>query len=271
MAVKNEWIRYGTGSGFFALPEKATTPLPAVLVIQEIWGVNDQIEDVTRRLAMAGYAALAPDLFAGEGDRPAALTRERLAETYGFLQQLPPGSLGNPPVRDAELAKLPETLRARLSETMTQMMPGAPGRMESLLGSVRVAFRHVRTERPETRGQQVACVGFCMGGGLSALLACEEPELSGAVIYYGSSPAAEKVPAIRCPVLGFYGSKDQRVNAGVPAFAQAMKEKGKSFEHHIYEGAAHGFFNDDGAGYDVRASRDSWARMLQFFAKTIGS
>ena len=73
MGIKGEWIRYGEGSGYLAYPARATLPLPGVIVIQEIGGVNDNIEDITRRIASAGYAALAPDLFAVNGERPAAL------------------------------------------------------------------------------------------------------------------------------------------------------------------------------------------------------
>ena len=67
MAIKGEWVRYGDEVGYLALPEQAAAPLPGVLVIQEIGGVNEQIEDVTRRIAAAGYVALAPDLFAVSG------------------------------------------------------------------------------------------------------------------------------------------------------------------------------------------------------------
>ena len=69
MALKTEWVRYGSRSGYFAMPERAATPLPAVVVIQEIWGVEEHIEDVTRRIAAAGYAALAPDIFSENGER----------------------------------------------------------------------------------------------------------------------------------------------------------------------------------------------------------
>jgi carboxymethylenebutenolidase len=64
VAIKGEWIRYADQTGYLALPERAAAPLPSVIVIQEVGGVNTQIEDVTRRIAASGYAALAPDLYA---------------------------------------------------------------------------------------------------------------------------------------------------------------------------------------------------------------
>jgi carboxymethylenebutenolidase len=268
VAIKGEWVRYGDEAGYLALPEMAAAPLPGVLVIQEIGGVNEQIEDVTRRIAAAGYVALAPDLFAVNGERPAALTRPRLTQAQAFMRRLPPAAMMDTAVRDAELAKLPETDRQHISQTFAQMFgSAAPDRLQAMVAPLRRAVRYLRAERAETRQQPVGCVGFCMGGSLSALLACEEPELSAAAVYYGNAPSAEKIAGIACPVIAFYGEKDQRVNAGIAGFEEAMRKGGKSFEHHVYPGAAHAFFNDDAPRYDVRASRDSFARLLGFFLK----
>ena len=96
MAIRGEWIRYGDGSGYFAKPERAAGSLPGVIVIQEVGGVNEHIEDVTRRVAAAGYAALAPDLFAVDGARPEALTKERISEAFGYAATLPPGTMFDP-------------------------------------------------------------------------------------------------------------------------------------------------------------------------------
>jgi len=270
MAIKSEWVKYGDEVGYLALPELAASPLPGVLVIQEVGGVNEQIEDVTRRIAAAGYVALAPDLFSVKGQRPAALSPERITQALAFMGRIPPAGMMDPAVRDAELAKLPEIDRQHISESFGQMFgSAAPDRLQGMVPSLRRAVRYLRSERPETRQQRVGCVGFCMGGSLSALLACEEPELSAAAVYYGSTPSAEKIANVACPVIGFYGEKDQRVNAGIAGFEEAMRKGGKSFEHHIYPGAAHAFFNDDAPRYDVRAARDSFARLLSFFVRNL--
>ncbi len=269
MAIREEWIEFGDDRGWFAVPARASTPVPAVIVIQEIFGVNAHIKDVTRRIAAAGYAALAPDLFSSGGRRPAPVTDERIAEALAFGARLPPGGMFNASVRDAELAKLPDAQRVRIAETMQAIRSHAsPDKAQALLAPLRSAFRHLREERPETRGEPVACVGFCMGGGLSALLACEEPELAGAAVYYGVTPPPDRIARIACPVIGFYGALDQRVNAGIPAFEEAMRAGGKPYERHVYEGAGHAFFNDDGP-YDVKAARDSWMRLMGFFAKVL--
>ena len=270
MAIKAEWVRYGDEVGFLALPALAETPLPAVVVIQEIMGVNEHIEDVTRRVAAAGYVVLAPDLFSVQGQRPPALTRERVATAMAFMRRLPPTAMGDAAVRDAALAKLPEPERRQIGESFGQIWGStAPERMEVMTGKLRQAVRYLRSERPESKNQRVGCVGFCMGGGLSALLACEEPEISACAVFYGNSPSAEKVAKLACPVIAFYGEKDQRVNAGIPGFEDAMHKGRKSFEHYIYPDANHAFFNDEGPRYNVKAARDSFARLLMFFVKNL--
>jgi carboxymethylenebutenolidase len=269
MSIKGEWIRYGDQIGYFAIPERAEKPLPSVIVIQEAWGVNEHIEDVTRRIAAAGYAALAPDLFAVNGERPAALTQKRIDQAIAFMGKLGMAAMGNPAARDAELAKLPEPERSEVGETFGQIFAGTSSRLYGYVEPLKKAVHHLRTEREETRGQKLGCVGFCMGGGLSALLACEGAEVSGAAIFYGSNPPEEKIPNIACPVIGFYGGNDARISAGLPAFQEAMKKAGKSLEVTVYEGANHGFFNDDRPVYHVRAARDSFAKLLGFFSRNL--
>jgi carboxymethylenebutenolidase len=266
MAIATETISNPDLSGYLARPERAKGPLPGVLVIQEAWGVDAHIEDLTRRFAAAGYLALAPDLFADGGKRPAPLAVERMAELVKFVNAGPPHLFADPAAREAALAKLPEAERARVSESLGAMTSTvmAPARRESLLAVVEAAAGYLREERAETRGQKIGAVGFCLGGALAALLACRDPELGAAIIFYGNAPAAEEIPKIRCPVLGLYGGTDQRITSGVPAFAEAMSAAGKRFEHVVYDGVGHAFFNDGRPAYDAAAARDGFARALTF-------
>jgi carboxymethylenebutenolidase len=266
MAIKGEWIKYGDQTGYFAIPERAALPLPSVVVIQEIGGVNGNIEDITRRIAAAGYAALAPDLFAVDGERPIYLSKKRITEAFGFMATMPPAARFDKAAREAAMAALPEDNRARINETFSRVFESV-GMLPSFIPPLRKAVSYLRTERPETKGRKTGCVGFCMGGGLSALLACEEPDISGAAVFYGNAPESEKIARIACPVIAFYGGNDKHVNEGIPAFEEAMREAGKNYEHRIYEGANHAFFNDDAPAYDVSAARDSFARLLAFFAR----
>lgn len=102
-SLTKEWVRYGDRQqylGYLTYPTRAALPLPAVLVIQEAWGVDRFIESVSHRLALSGYVAFAPDLYAVEGERPALLTRERVAELQGFVNELPHGVWQDQPKRE---------------------------------------------------------------------------------------------------------------------------------------------------------------------------
>ncbi len=268
MTIKGSWITYGDQRGYFAYPEHASEPLPAILVIQEIGGVGTHIEEVTRRFAAAGYAALAPDLFAVNGARPAHFSQDRLDKTLDFVRQLPPNVWRDPAARGKELAKLEEPDRSEIGETCEQMI-GAVSKLSQFVPHLRKAVHHLQNEESRTKNQKVACVGFCMGGGLSALLACEEPELSGAAVYYGMTPPKEKIPSIKCPVIGFYGGNDQRINVGIPTFEEGLRSTGAHYEHYIYDGANHSFFNDDTSSYNVKAVRASFVKLITFFYQTL--
>jgi carboxymethylenebutenolidase len=112
-------------------------------------------------------------------------------------------------------------------------------------------------------------VGFCWGGTASFTHAIESPSLGAAVVYYGSSPATERLQAIRAPVLGLYGEDDARVNATVPAAEAEMQRLGRWFESHFHAGAGHGFLRqqDGRDGANLAATRAAWPLTVQFFRR----
>ena len=202
MPVTAQWIRHEDSLGFLAWPERARTPLPSVLVIQEIWGVDEHIKDVTRRIAAAGYLAYAPDLYAKDGIRPEALQPERVVEYQAFLQTLP-AAANTPADRAAALSAWPEPSRTLLTQTH-QLLFGQLRDLDKYLPALHHASNFLLRTSPLSSGQKLACVGFSMGGGLAGLLSTSEPELSGAAIFYGSAPPIERVPQIASSLIGFY-------------------------------------------------------------------
>jgi carboxymethylenebutenolidase len=131
-------------------------------------------------------------------------------------------------------------------------------------GKAAVAFL---AGRPESNGK-VGAVGFCWGGGAVNTLAVNEPGLVAGVAYYGGQPKAEDVPKIRAALLLHYAGLDERINAGIPAYEAALKQAGKTYEIHTYEGANHAFNNDTNAArYDKNAAEQAWGRTVAFLKK----
>src|SRR5438128_2318288 len=112
-------------------------------------------------------------------------------------------------------------------------------------------------------------VGFCWGGGIANVLATRIPDLSGAVPFYGSQPAAEDVARIKAPLLIHYAENDERINAGIPAFEAALKANHVKYEIFIYPGTQHGFNNDTTPRYDKAAATLAWQRTMEFFKKNL--
>jgi carboxymethylenebutenolidase len=271
--LRDEWVTYDSGGAavraYQAWPDHDGEPLPSIVLSMEIWGVDGHIQDLVRRFATAGYLVCAPELYSHGGRVPAPLSQDRIAAVKAFRDALPSAVWDNTAGRDAAAAKLPEQQRANLQETMGLLF--APSRpWDQYVGDLRAAVRHVQAH-PRSQGARVGSTGYCMGGALSGRLACAEPALAAAIIYYGAAPPADQIRNIRCPVLGFYGGDDPKITEGVPAFAEAMKAAGKSFEPHVYPGAPHAFFNDERRSFRLGPSRDAWARTLAFFATHVAA
>ena len=130
--------------------------------------------------------------------------------------------------------------------------------------------RAALARHPEGNGK-VGAVGFCWGGGQVNALAVADPELAAGVAYYGSPAESRQVETIKAPLLLHYAGMDERINAGIAAFEEALKADGKTYEIHIYEGANHAFNNDTNAArYNKEAADLAWGRTVEFLKKHAG-
>lgn len=119
--------------------------------------------------------------------------------------------------------------------------------------------------------QKYGIVGFCWGGARSFHHAAHAPSLGASVVFYGSPPSAEQMAAIRAPVLGLYGGNDARINATIPATDSTMKQLGKFYEYHIFDGAGHGFLRaQDNNEANTAASRQAWPKTIDFLRAKLG-
>ena len=211
----------GVMQGYYARPAVISHRLPGVVVIHENRGLNPYIEDVTRRLAVAGFIAFAPDAlwplggYPGNDDEGRAMQRERDRDEM----------------------------------------------FEDFVAAVEFLQGH-----PDCTGK-VGSVGFCYGGGVSMSLAVRQPELGAAVAYYGRHPSAEDAARIEAPLMIHHGELDERINAGWPAFEEALEAAGADYVQYMYEEANHGFHNDTTPRFDEAAAALSWERTIEFFER----
>jgi carboxymethylenebutenolidase len=130
------------------------------------------------------------------------------------------------------------------------------------------AVKYLKTN-PNTTGK-VGCTGFCWGGAMTNQVAVNAPDLDAAVPYYGMQPTAEQVAKIKAPVMAHYGGDDARINAGIPAFEEALKKNNKEYQIFIYEGAQHAFNNDSNPErYNEKAAKLAWGRTISFFKEKL--
>jgi carboxymethylenebutenolidase len=201
---------------------------PVVIVIHEIFGLSDWIKSVADQLAAEGFIAIAPDLLSGMGE----------------------GGKGTDGFKDRQ-------------GVMTAIRGLKADQVVAQLNAVRDYGKKI----PASNGK-TATIGFCWGGGQSFAYAVAQPELSAAVVYYGTNPGAADLAKVKAPVMGNYGGNDQRVNATVGPAQEEMKKLGKTYEVHTYEGAGHGFLRQqDGSPANGKAAQDAWPATIKFLTE----
>jgi carboxymethylenebutenolidase len=141
----------------------------------------------------------------------------------------------------------------------------AAKRTEDLLAAVPFL-----SARAESNGD-VGAVGFCFGGGIVNQMAVRFPELDAAVPFYGPQPSAADTAKIKAPLLIHYAGEDSRINAGWPAWEQALKKNGVRYREYTYPGVQHGFHNDTTPRYDEAAAKLAWSRTLALFRENLNA
>ncbi|MBH8575504.1 dienelactone hydrolase family protein [Nostocaceae cyanobacterium CENA369] len=224
---------------YLAEPAKEGT-FPAVIVIQEIFGVNIHIREVAEKFAKEGYVAIAPALY----------------------QRTAPGF---------EAKYTPEDIqRGRAYKEQTTA--------EEILSDIQAAIAYLRT-LPNVQDDAIGSIGFCFGGHV-VYLAATLPDIKVTASFYGGGitnstpgggePTIARTSKIKAPIYAFFGTEDK----GIPLehIEQIEAELNK---HHIpheifrYFGAEHGFFCNHRASYNPEAAADAWQQVLKLFQRNL--
>ncbi len=229
-----EWVEIQNGKrtvhGFVVYPEKKEKAT-AVVVIHENRGLTDWVRNVADQLASEGFIAIAPDLLSGMAPEG--------GKTSDFKSQ------------DAA------------SQAIYKLPP------DQVTADLNAVTDYV-SKLPAANGK-VAVAGFCWGGGQSFRFATARKDLKAAFVFYGTGPENEsEIRKINCPVYGFYGGNDARVDATIPKSTELMKKAGKTYEPVVYEGAGHGFMRageePDAQAANKKAREEAWARLKKLIA-----
>jgi carboxymethylenebutenolidase len=137
---------------------------------------------------------------------------------------------------------------------------------EKILGDLKGGFSYLQSLE-YVQPKRIGSIGFCMGGGLSLLLACHNKDQAASAVFYGRNPSPiDLVKNIHCPILGNYAGADMAITeSDIKLLKQSLAKYGKTFDIKIYPGAPHAFFNDTRESYRPEAAEDAWKRTLKFF------
>ena len=228
------WETLPGGLPAFVARPSAKGKHPAVIVVNEIFGVHEWIKDVCRRFAKAGYVAIAPEFFfRGDPDRTLAKMTD-----YNLIRGIV-AKAGN----------------------------------EQVMGDVQTTLDWLATQK-FVQPRKLAITGFCWGGAVTWMAAARFPALKAGGAWYGrlkGDPGTENrrwpfdvAGDLKAPVLGLYGALDKGIPVADVEEMQA-KLKGSKSSIMLYPDADHGFLADYRPSFNAAAGKDAWERLLKHF------
>jgi carboxymethylenebutenolidase len=208
-------------------------PFPAVVIIQHQGGVDEFVEEMTDRVASAGYIGVAPDLYHRDG----------------------PDCQDDGPTRRARLLDVNVIEDVNATVDFLKGHRGVDGERLGVVGFCmggRVAYL-MAAANPSFKAAAAYYGGNIMrpwGDGLSPF---------------------DRTSEIHCPLIGLFGEEDANPSpADMRKLDAELTRLGKAHEFHSYPGANHAFMNRRGNRYHAEADRDSWPKTLAFFEKHVG-
>ncbi|MDB5137339.1 MAG: Carboxymethylenebutenolidase [Mucilaginibacter sp.] len=213
-------------AAYTALPENTLGKLPAIMVLQEAYGVNHHIRSVTERFAKEGYIAISPELF------------HRTA-SKGFEGDYNDFSTVTPHTKALTI----EGFGADLKATYKWLI-----------------------EQGNVDQNRIYSVGYCMGGRVSFLANALLPLKAAVSYYGGAlDTVADSAPQLHGKHLFFWGGLDKHIKSeNIHTVIRAVEAAGKDFINVKISYADHGFNCDARSSYNEAASKEAWALTLAF-------
>ena len=217
---------------YVSMPD-GTGPFPAVVVIQHRNGVDAFVQEMTRRIARAGYVGAAPDLYHRDG----------------------PDCQDDAPTRRARLRDVTVIKDVNATVELLKGHRQVDGQRLGIVGFCmggRVVYL-MAAVNPSLK------VGVAYYGG-------------NIMVPWGEGPSPfDRTAEIHCPLLGLFGEEDANPSpADMRKLDAELTKHGKVHDFYSYAGANHGFMNRHGARYHAEADRDSWPKALAFFDQHLG-
>jgi carboxymethylenebutenolidase len=237
--MQGKMIQVGQLATDCYLVEPTTNIKGAIIVVHEIWGLNDNIKSIADRFAEQGYIALAPNLL--------SVLDYSKVDVMQLQEDL---------FTDEKREAAQQSLFSIIAPTQT------PEFKDKSIQKLKECFDYLY-DLPVSN-QKVSVTGFCFGGTYSFSLAVKEPRLSLSLPFYGHlTHSLDEVSQIKCPVFAFYGQNDKTLVFDVPEIEKLMEEAGVNFEYKIYQNCGHAFFNDTNLKtFNKEAADDSWQIVL---------
>lgn len=235
---------------------------PAIIIVHEIWGLEDNIKSIARRWAEEGYVAFAPHLFASIGP---FMNSKNIESTMVKLWSLPREKMQD----EKAIGTLMNTLNEDQKKVASAVFFGRKDLGKNMIRNLDACFDHVQ-KLDFVKSDMIGTTGFCFGGGLVFQYATLGRS-SATVVFYGANPdPIEAVSKIDRPIIAFYGGEDYNINQYIPRLMEEIVRTKKSFHMKIYEGAQHAFFNDTRPTYNKDCADDAWELAKEFFRKNLG-
>ncbi len=218
----------GTAMHAYTAQPQATGPVPGIILLQEAFGVNHHIRSVADRLAQAGYAVVAPELF----HRTAA---PGLEISYSDFPSAMPH------------------LQAITNDGLTADLQAAHAWL---------------TGQPDVMDNKIGSIGFCLGGRVSFLANAVLPLAASVSYYGGGlQQIKDRAADLHAPHLFFWGGLDQHISKDdIAEVIEAVDAAQKPYVNTVISYADHGFNCDERPSYNAAAAQEAWALTLAFFA-----